>query len=232
MMTQQNERPSYAKSSKIETFEEFIRESKLNNKATIWRRTAEWILVILLFFIMYNVGIAFKLDKAKHQLAEQQETIEKLERELIEVRQHNDFVAEVTKPITGSSLVELIEQMNIQHPKIVVAQAIIESGHFKSKLFQINHNLFGMRKAYQRPTTRIPADIDFYFESYAYYHNWQYSVFDYALWQSSFARNLSETEYLDLLKRTYAEDEEYISKIKKIISGCDSAQDIIIKYDL
>lgn len=232
MMTQQNERPSYAKSSKIETFEEFIRESKLNNKATIWRRTAEWILVILLFFIMYNVGIAYKLDVAKIDLREKEKVIDYVQQELVKLKQQHEFVAEVTKPITGSSLVELIEQMNIQHPKIVVAQAIIESGHFKSKLFQINHNLFGMRKAYQRPTTRIPADIDFCFESYAYYHNWQYSVFDYALWQSSFARNLSETEYLDLLKRTYAEDDEYISKIKKIISGCDSAQDIIIKYDL
>lgn len=230
-MTQQNEK-RYVQSSRIESFEEFIRDSKIDNKATIWKRTAGWMLILLLFTIMYNVGIAYKLDVAKIDLREKEKVIDYVQQELVKLQQQHEFVAEVTKPITGSSLVELIEQMNIQHPKIVVAQAIIESGHFKSKLFQINHNLFGMRKAYQRPTTRIPADIDFYFESYAYYHNWQYSVFDYALWQSSFARNLSETEYLDLLKRTYAEDDEYISKIKKIISGCDSAQDIIIKYDL
>lgn len=230
-MTQKNEK-RYVQSSRIESFEEFIRDSKIDNKATIWKRTAGWILVPLLFTIMYNVGIAYKLDVAKIDLREKEKVIDYVQQELVKLQQQHEFVAEVTKPITGSSLVELIEQMNIQHPKIVVAQAIIESGHFKSKLFQVNHNLFGMRKAYQRPTTRIPANIDFCYESYAYYHNWQYSVFDYALWQSSFARNLSETEYLDLLKRTYAEDDEYISKIKTIISGCDSAQDIITKFGL
>ena len=230
-MTQKNEK-RYVQSSRIESFEEFIRDSKIDIKATIWKRTAGWILVLLLFTIMYNVGIAYKLDVAKIDLREKEKVIDYVQQELVKLKQQHEFVAEVTKPITGSSLVELIEQMNIQHPKIVVAQAIIESGHFKSKLFQVNHNLFGMRKAYQRPTTRIPANIDFYYESYAYYHNWQYSVFDYALWQSSFARNLSETEYLDLLKRTYAEDDEYISKIKTIISGCDSAQDIITKFGL
>lgn len=230
-MTQKNEK-RYVQSSRIESFEEFIRDSKIDNKATIWKRTAGWILVLLLFTIMYNVGIAYKLDVAKIELRKQEKIIDYIQQELVKLQQQHEFVAEVTKPITGSSLVELIEQMNIQHPKIVVAQAIIESGHFKSKLFQVNHNLFGMRKAYQRPTTRIPANIDFCYESYAYYHNWQYSVFDYALWQSSFARNLSETEYLDLLKRTYAEDYEYISKIKTIISGCNSAQDIIIKFGL
>ncbi len=230
-MTQKNEK-RYVQSSRIESFEEFIRDSKIDNKATICKRTAGWILVLLLFTIMYNVGIAYKLDVAKIDLREKEKVIDYVQQELVKLKQQHEFVAEVTKPITGSSLVELIEQMNIQHPKIVVAQAIIESGHFKSKLFQVNHNLFGMRKAYQRPTTRIPANIDFYYESYAYYHNWQYSVFDYALWQSSFARNLSETEYLDLLKRTYAEDDEYISKIKTIISGCDSAQDIITKFGL
>lgn len=230
-MTQKNEK-RYVQSSRIESFEEFIRDSKIDNKATIWKRTAGWILVLLLFTIMYNVGIAYKLDVAKIDLREKEKVIDYVQQELVKLQQQHEFVAEVTKPITGSSLVELIEQMNIQHPKIVVAQAIIESGHFKSKLFQVNHNLFGMRKAYQRPTTRIPANIDFCYESYAYYHNWQYSVFDYALWQSSFARNLSETEYLDILKRTYAEDDEYISKIKTIISGCDSAQDIITKFGL
>lgn len=230
-MTQQNEK-RYVQSSRIESFEEFIRDSKIDNKATIWKRTAEWMLILLLFTIMYNVGVAYKLDVAKTDLREKEKVIDYVQQELVKLQQQHEFIAEVTKPITGSSLVELIEQMNIKHPKIVVAQAIIESGHFKSKLFQVNHNLFGMRKAYQRPTTRIPANIDFYYESYAYYHNWQYSVFDYALWQSSFARNLSETEYLDLLKRTYAEDDEYISKIKMIISGCDSAQDIITKFGL
>lgn len=230
-MTQKNEK-RYVQSSRIESFEEFIRDSKIDNKATIWKRTAGWILILLLFTIMYNVGIAYKLDVAKIDLREKEKVIDYVQQELVKLQQQHEFVAEVTKPITGSSLVELIEQMNIQHPKIVVAQAIIESGHFKSKLFQTNHNLFGMRKAYQRPTTRIPANIDFCYESYAYYHNWQYSVFDYALWQSSFARNLSETEYLDILKRTYAEDDEYISKIKTIISGCDSAQDIITKFGL
>ena len=51
------------------------------------------------------------------------------------------------------ALVNLMRNSNIKYPHIVLAQAKLESGGFKSKIFKQNHNMFGMRLPKQRPTT-------------------------------------------------------------------------------
>ena len=43
-----------------------------------------------------------------------------------------------------------ILELNIKFPHIVYAQAVIESGHFKSNIFKTNSNLFGMKEATAR----------------------------------------------------------------------------------
>lgn len=103
-----------------------------------------------------------------------------------------------------------IYELRVQHPYIVYAQAIIESGNFSSKIFKENNNLFGMKLAYQRPTTAIKAQY-----SHAVYKNWKESVLDYAIWQSIYARNLTEEEYFVKLK-SYAMDENYVTLINKV----------------
>lgn len=108
------------------------------------------------------------------------------------------------------SLLNYIYELRVQHPYIVYAQAIIESGNFSSKIFKENNNLFGMKLAYQRPTTAIRAQY-----SHAVYKNWKESVLDYAIWQSIYARNLTEEEYFIKLK-SYAMDENYVNLINKV----------------
>lgn len=111
----------------------------------------------------------------------------------------------------GDEILTEIYNLRIQHPYIVYAQAIIESGNFSSKIFKENNNLFGMKLAYQRPTTAIRAN-----RGHAVYSSWKESIIDYAIWQSIYARNLSEEEYFQKLQSIYAQDEVYVKKIQQI----------------
>ena len=108
-----------------------------------------------------------------------------------------------------------IQELNIDHPEIVFKQACIESGHFRSQLFVEHNNMFGMKMPRLRPTVgKIKTESRF--KEYAYYNNWKESVIDYAIYQSYTAKKLSEKEYLDHLKRSYAEDTTYVTVIEKM----------------
>jgi uncharacterized FlgJ-related protein len=109
------------------------------------------------------------------------------------------------------NLARLIYTLKIAHPDIVMAQAIIESGNFKSKIFKENNNLFGMKMPEYRKTTAIGTN-----RGHAVYRNWRESVIDYALWQGKRARYTTTNQYLRRL-RSYAADPNYITKIKKRI---------------
>ncbi|MDD4820759.1 MAG: glucosaminidase domain-containing protein [Flavobacteriales bacterium] len=109
------------------------------------------------------------------------------------------------------SVYTYIFKLRIQHPHIVYAQMVLESATFNSKLFHENNNMCGMKIAMQRPTTAIGVK-----NNYAVYHNWKECILDYAIWQSIYARNLSEDEYLKKLSSLYAEDKEYVNKLRQI----------------
>lgn len=110
------------------------------------------------------------------------------------------------------SLLNFNYQLRVQHPLVVTAQAVLESGNFTSRIYIESNNLYGMKLAKSRPTLAIGVR-----NGYAVYRCWQDSAVDYALWQSSYARNLSEEEYYSKLKQVYAEDIGYIEKVKNIL---------------
>lgn len=103
-----------------------------------------------------------------------------------------------------------IRRMNIQHPDIVYKQCLLESGNFKSAVFKNNNNCLGMKLAKSRPTTAVGEDF-----GHAKYQSWQDCIRDYALWQTSYARNLNKEEYLQFLGQIYAEDGSYVNKLKE-----------------
>lgn len=117
------------------------------------------------------------------------------------------------------SVKQFIKQMNLNHPDIVYAQAVLESGNFTSNLFINNHNTFGMKEPLVRNTVALGTK-----NGYAYYKNWEHSIIDYALYQSTYLmdrghyRSLSRQSYLEFLARNYASDSNYISKLTKIIN--------------
>lgn len=114
--------------------------------------------------------------------------------------------------LNEENLKAFIDQMHLQNKDIVFAQAILESGNFKSFICKSNNNLFGMRLAASRPTTAIAEE-----NNHAVYKDWQNSVIDYAMWQSSYARNLTKEQYLQLLGEMYAEDPNYVNALKNLI---------------
>lgn len=109
----------------------------------------------------------------------------------------------------SDSVKSFINFIGIDHPDIVYKQALVESGNFTSNIFKQNNNLFGMRKSYSRPNTQTGVNL-----GYATYDNWQMSVIDYALWQTWSAKKLKREDYLKLLGSSYAEDSDYIRKVK------------------
>ena len=103
-----------------------------------------------------------------------------------------------------------------KYKEIVLAQAILESGWFKSKNFKVNNNLFGMRY----PHTRVTCS-DSSINGYAHYPNWHMSVVDYYLLQSvteNIVPTHSKEEYYHYLDRIYSEvGRSYSSQLKDIL---------------
>ena len=106
-----------------------------------------------------------------------------------------------------------IKEMGIAYPDVVLAQAKIETGYFTSEIFRENNNMFGMKVAKQRETTAIGEN-----RNHAQYTSWIQSLIDYKLWQDKMIHKArTKHAYLNYLKRNYAEDKDYITKIKKLL---------------
>ena len=112
----------------------------------------------------------------------------------------------------ADQLLTYIFDLRLEHPYIVFAQAIEESGHFKSEIFQENNNLFGMKMPWSRATTAIGIN-----RGHAVYTSWRQSVIDYAFFQMSYMRGLTREEYLLKLSKSYAENKKYVANLKRII---------------
>lgn len=117
------------------------------------------------------------------------------------------------KKFNETELVELLNRCNIKYPYIVLAQAKLESNNFTSKIFLSNSNMFGMRKARQRITSAHSEK-----NTYAFYESWSDCVYDYCMYQSTIMCSVTTEEgYFARLGERYAEDPQYVIKLKNII---------------
>ena len=108
------------------------------------------------------------------------------------------------------SVLNFIFELRLDHPYIVYSQAIIESGNFTSNIWRENNNMFGMKMPERRPTLAIGIS-----KGHAVYKNWKECIIDYALFQSSYLRELTEEEYFMKISNSYAEDGSYEKKVRK-----------------
>ena len=93
---------------------------------------------------------------------------------------------------------ELIRQ-GVPHAEVVLAQARLESGNFKSRRAREDHNILGIKHN----------------RRYAKYKRWQECVADYKKCISS--RYRKGEDYYSFLQRIgYASDKKYIQKVKEI----------------
>lgn len=103
--------------------------------------------------------------------------------------------------LTIHNLLAEIERNGIRHPKIVLAQAILETGWFRSSVCRNKHNLFGLTN----PRTKTYYEFSHWTESVrAYYTKVQhrYKGGDYLLW---------------LKEIGYAEDPGYIRAVISVL---------------
>ena len=115
------------------------------------------------------------------------------------------------------ALINRIEDLNLEFPHIVLAQAKIETGNFRSKIFRENHNLFGMKEAQRRITTAEGTN-----RNHAFYNHWRESVYDYAFYQCRYLSKLdSEEDYFEYLGASYAEATNYVKMLKQVIKKND-----------
>jgi len=123
------------------------------------------------------------------------------------------FIRRADLPFSISNMIATMNEVGIVYPDIVMAQAKIETGHFTSKVFKENHNLFGMKLPKQRSTTAIGEQY-----KHASYTSWRQSVIDYKLWQDRVLTKVkSKREYLKYLHKHYATNKQYVKLIKQMI---------------
>lgn len=110
---------------------------------------------------------------------------------------HNCNLPELTIP----NLLEEIRKNGIQYPKIVLAQAILETGWFKSSVCRNKHNLFGLTN----PRTGDYYEFSHWTESVKAYYTkvqYRYKGGNYLLW----LKNIG-----------YAEDPGYIRAVIRVL---------------
>ena len=106
------------------------------------------------------------------------------------------------------NLYAVLAKYNVKCPRIVAAQAILETGHFTSQLCMDGHNLFGLRH---------PSD-----GSYYTFDNWEQSVKAY---RDDVQYKYNGGDYYAFLRRIgYAEARGYTGKVKQIADQLDEPQ--------
>lgn len=109
-------------------------------------------------------------------------------------------------------LIERIKHMNFQFPYIVYAQALLETNRFQSAIFYENHNIFGMKEAIFRLNVSLGTK-----NGHAYYNTWMDSLYDYGFYYATYLSKLTDEEDYYSFLSGYAEDKDYVIKLKKLI---------------
>lgn len=150
------------------------------------------LLCSLLWILLYSCNSSSKTQDTIYITPSFQDTV------ITEIEVEPNFM---DKPaLTG--LMDALIYYNLQYPEIVYAQAILETGHFKSKLYKEANNLFGLYNSKDR--------------RYYKFNHWSESVVAYKEWIQR--KYKSSENYYDFLDRiNYASDPEYISKLKQIV---------------
>jgi uncharacterized FlgJ-related protein len=105
-----------------------------------------------------------------------------------------------TPKLRAEEVKSYMDSIGMQHSVIVLKQALLETGHFKSKLLMDKNNLFAFR----------------FTKKYMHFKTWQQSVDYYKNWQDKFYLNPNENYYAFLRRIRYAHAPNYISTLKRI----------------
>lgn len=132
--------------------------------------------------------------------------MQEIKKEVIKIELKRDTI--VVKPEFLSQspkegLIDALHYYNISHKDIVYAQAVLETGNFKSKVCLEYNNLFGLYNSKKK--------------DYYKFKHWTHSVDFYK--RNIQSKHKAPTNYYVFLKKiNYAEDKNYTKNLKKIVN--------------
>lgn len=148
-----------------------------------------WSVVILLLLQIKNIVLATK-DKPI-PVIEVADTI---------INEQPKFFSQTPK----EGLEEALSYYGLEHKDIVYAQAVLETGHFKSNVCLKYNNLFGLYNSKEK--------------RYCKFKHWTESVVAYKEWiQKKYQPPNNYYAFLEEIN--YANDKEYISTLKSIVNN-------------
>lgn len=136
-------------------------------------------------------------ESAEAQTTTPTTTTEKVDSLAVKLQQPEFFLEDKPTPVL---VLEACEYYNIQYPEIVTAQSILETGHYKSRVCLHYNNLFGLYNSKKR--------------DYYSFNHWTESVKAY---YDLVQYRYKEGDYYEWLSKIgYAEDPNYIAKVKSV----------------
>ena len=146
----------------------------------------------------------------------------------------------------------LLEKYNVKFSDWVLAQTLLETGYYQSRIFRMNNNLFGMKvssRGYHIPVESMIHQRQCGDKVHACYESIVRSVQDYAAWQEirmadyerKYGKIKNGEQYLKFLDNIvignisgyrYAEDKNYTSKLRKLVRKNRCTPDILVEERL
>jgi len=182
----------------------FSHEELINKKVNLFFLLIPFILSVTFGTLLLN-GLMSHTDKETHN-----NSMYDFESEMVVIN-----IKDTLNDFSEENLIELLKNLNLKFPHIVLAQSKLETGNYQSKIFKENHNLFGMKEARVRVHTAKGTQFN-----HAYYDNWRESVYDYAFYQSRYLSKVrTEREYYHYLNQSYAEAPNYVKILTKMVNN-------------
>lgn len=142
----------------------------------------------VIFFWLIALTMAVKNEEAPPDIKEV----------IIVHEKYDDFFKD--QEATGTSMLVACEYYGVKYPSIVTAQAILESGNFKSQVFKKYNNPFGLYNSKA--------------EDYYKFSHWTEAIIAY---QTMIEYKYEGGDYYSFLDSIgYATDQDYIRKVKAI----------------
>jgi hypothetical protein len=108
------------------------------------------------------------------------------------------YTATAQSKLNIDSVFKYICEKGIQHPEIVIKQAVLETGWFKSPFLMSRNNIFAFR-----------------YKEYLHFKSWKDCVDYYKTWQDKRYKDKNEDYYKFLVRIKYATP-QYPAHLKKI----------------
>ena len=174
----------------------YTQNNKLELIPVSYRRIIIPILGIFLLFSSIGAGVASKIIVEKIPIIYKEKDVK--------------FSPELVK--------SEIKSLHLPHSRIIESQILLETGNYSSQVFKLNNNLVGMRPTYSRMNTQNGEAMGF-----AVYDNWKESLRDYSLWIALYGNNLTDDQYLELLDKVWASNQNYRINLEKLLKQHNNA---------